>query len=381
MAHGREGPDIVMTTRYVSNSEIRAVSEHEKNRTPDGSSAIDPLRSHLNEILHGPQTQQQAVDALYASGVKKPAAQAESPFVQIVLSASPEFFRADNQGPGEWDQSKLQEWRDSTMRWLREEYGDDLAHASLHLDEDTPHIHVLIVPTYTKKPRVPGRRKQGETQDEFEARKRAAQNGETIRTVGRSSNEYWKGNYVRRIARQSYHKAMEPLGLGYGRDFVGEGEASPERKATAQHVREQAQANKEDRAKIDADRVLLDAERASFREEKGKYREASRAEIEKIKAAWVRVEGAEQRNDVIRRDLDQLGDKIDKREELLTQVLQRVKRVIRAVADIVGLPLPKTLNDAVTRLEEGVEVYRESMSTPTDPFSKEGDDSPGFDPS
>lgn len=48
MAHGRTGPDLVMNTRYVGASAIRAVSEHERRRTPDGSSDIDLARSHMN---------------------------------------------------------------------------------------------------------------------------------------------------------------------------------------------------------------------------------------------------------------------------------------------------------------------------------------------
>lgn len=150
MAHGRTGPDLVMNTRYVGASAIRAVSEHERRRTPDGSSDIDLARSHMNVVLHGPATQQEALDQFLASGVGEVAAQAESPYVQIVLSASPSFFRAEGQGPGQWDDAKLKQWRDASMEWLRAEYGDDLAHVSLHLDEQTPHMHVLVIPTYQK---------------------------------------------------------------------------------------------------------------------------------------------------------------------------------------------------------------------------------------
>ena len=254
MAHGRTGPDIVMNTRYAGVSEIRSVSEHEKNRTPDGASAIDPDRSELNRLLWAlgaepepgapdlrPKTQQEALEALLASGVKKPAQQSEKPFVQIVLSASPEYFRDESQEPGEWSQQKLDRWVEKTMKWLRKEYGEDLIHASLHLDEDTPHIHVLIAPTYEKKPRKPGRRKRNETEEEFEARKAAVEQAPTVRVCGRASNAYWKRAWARREARKSYHAAVEPLGIGYGRDFVGESEPSPEHVPTGTFVRQKAQ--------------------------------------------------------------------------------------------------------------------------------------------
>lgn len=252
MAHGRTGPDIVMNTRYAGPSQIRSVSVHQKKRTPDGSSAIDPARSRLNEVLEGPATQSEALDRLWAAGVKPPTAQAEKPYVQLVLSASPSFFRTDGRGAGQWDESRLKAWKAATMAWLREEYGEDLAHAALHLDEDTPHIHALVVPTYEKRPRTPGKPKRGETAEEFEARKREALEAPTVRTVGRSSNDKWRRPYARRDARRSYHAAVEGLGLGYGRDFLAEGEPSPKHKTTGQWVREQAAEVAQEKARVEA---------------------------------------------------------------------------------------------------------------------------------
>lgn len=258
MAHGREGPDIVMTIRYADAGDVDSMTSHELHRTPDGPSAIDPDRSGRNEILHGPRTQAEAVRQMKSAGVKVPTKQAEAPFVQLVISASPEFFRDDPDQRGTWNAEKLRRWKQSTMAWLKKEYGDDLAHVALHLDEDTPHMHVLVVPTYTKKPRRPGRQKKNETVEEFEARRAAAETGEPVRTMSRSSNDYWRRMWCRREARVSYWKAMEPLGLGYGKDFVGSAEESPDRKETAQWVREQAAQVKQERAELDMLKAALD---------------------------------------------------------------------------------------------------------------------------
>ncbi len=248
-----------MTIQYADQGDVEKMTSHELHRTPDGPSAIDPDRTVLNEVLHGPRTQADAVRKMKEGGVKGPTAQAETPFVQIVISASPEFFRDDPSQVGTWDKEKLRRWKQSTLDWLKKEYGDDLAHVALHLDEDTPHMHVLVVPTYTKNPRRPGRQKKNETLEEFDARRAAAETGEPVRTMSRSSNMYWKRMWVRREARVSYWKAMEPLGLGYGHDFVGSGEESPDRKETAQWVRDQAAQVKRDRAELDAREVALNA--------------------------------------------------------------------------------------------------------------------------
>lgn len=263
MAHGREEPDIVLNIRYAGASEIRAVSRHEVDRTPDGASAIDPARRDLNKVLVGPKTQHDALEALWASGVLPPAKQAETPYVQLVLSASPSFFRDAGQGRGEWNKVRLDEWTSKTLDWLKDEYGADLVHASIHLDEDTPHIHALVVPTYEKRPRKPGRPRRGETDEQFKARKRAAEDAFGVRAVGRSSCEQWSRQFARRLARKSYHKAMEPLGLGYGRDFIEDGQPSPDHLTTGQWVRQEAARVAEQRAAVAEDQAtaLADAER------------------------------------------------------------------------------------------------------------------------
>ncbi|HRC26368.1 MAG TPA: plasmid recombination protein [Alphaproteobacteria bacterium] len=267
MAHDRKGPDIVMQARYVSASEVRAVSLHSTERTADGWSAIDTSRSAQNRVLHGPATQQEALEEMWAKGVKRPAKQSETPFVQMVLSASPGYFRAPGQGPGEWDADKLAAWEAATLKWLRDEYGDDLAHVDLHLDEETPHMHVLIVPTYGKTARKPGRQKRGETPEAFAARVAAAAERPAERTAGRSSSPYWSQPFARRDARRSYHARLEAaeLGIGYGRDFIEEGEPSPQSKTTGAWVRERAALLAEQAAQIEDDRAALEHDKAKHR--------------------------------------------------------------------------------------------------------------------
>lgn len=356
MAHGRQGPDIVQNTRYASASQVRAVSEHEKNRSPDGSSAIDPARSHMNEVLVGPETQQDALDQFYKSGVKEPAAQAETPFVQMVLSASPGFFRTEGRDAGEWDPERLREWREATLEWLRSEFGPDLLHVSLHLDEDTPHMHVLIAPTYEKKPRKPGRRKKNETEEEFEARKIKVENAEPVRCVGRASNDYWSRKWCRRAARESYHASMEPLGLGYGRDFVGAGEPSPERKETGAWVREQA-------AKLKEDRAQLDVERQQLREDQ-----------QHLDQNWNKLE--------IKRD--KIIEELKQQKKELSQIRASISELLEVVRKSMRLPtgsrsgIVANLKEMLDILKPAPKLKTEKTSSPerlNDPFDNSG---PGF---
>ena len=121
---------------------------------------------------------------LYAGSVKKPAAQSERPCLRIVLSASPEYFRpSDPAAVGTWDEVRLAAWKEATMNHLKPEHGPDLIFAELHLDEDTPHIHAVVAPTYLKKSRVSGKQKSGETPEQLEERKAPARSSEGMFTM------------------------------------------------------------------------------------------------------------------------------------------------------------------------------------------------------
>lgn len=112
------------------------------------------------------------------------------PVTAILLSASPEFF---DDGKGGWDNKKLAAWTKASSAWLGKEFGEDLVHMSLHLDEKTPHIHAKVVPTYEKTT------KRGKT-----------------RQVSHNNHAAFKGpgSYYRLWDR--YAAAVAPLGIERG---------------------------------------------------------------------------------------------------------------------------------------------------------------------
>ena len=211
--------NLVFNIRPAAASDVRNLSAHELHRAPDGNSAIDPSRSHLNRVLIGPQTQSEALDALYASGVQRPTAQAEAPYVQIVIGASGDFFAHENPEVGTFSANRVEQFERKALTWLKATFGNDLLHVSLHLDETTPHLHILIAPTYEKAARTPGRKKRGETDEAFEARKQAAAERPTLRTVGRRSNALLSAPNSFHTLRQSLADHMAPLGIVYGNDL------------------------------------------------------------------------------------------------------------------------------------------------------------------
>ena len=64
---------------------------------------------------------------------------------EVVISASPEYFRPGNQGAGEWDEDRLQQWREVMEPWIERQF-PHAASVVLHLDEETPHYQIIDLP-------------------------------------------------------------------------------------------------------------------------------------------------------------------------------------------------------------------------------------------
>lgn len=65
--------------------------------------------------------------------------------VEVVLSASPEFFK-------DGDIKKRNKWAVENTKWLKKEFGEEnVVSAILHLDEKTPHLHAHVVPIAKNK--------------------------------------------------------------------------------------------------------------------------------------------------------------------------------------------------------------------------------------
>lgn len=256
---------LVFNIEAATPTMIRSLDRHCKERVPDGSSAIDPDRSKLNKVLVGNDAGVLAsLRDFYASGVKPPAKQSESPYLRFVVGASPSYFRPGApDAVGTWRQDRLNAWKDAAIGQLKAEHGDDLVYAELQLDEDTPHIHAVIAPTYVKKPRKPGRKKRGETDKDFEDRKAKALDDDGQRTVGRASHPTLsqKGSFQQ--LRKRMAQAVESLGIEYGEDRSID---APPGKSTRAWVKEQAAQIRVDQAKLAHDRAQIEHDRKAAAE-------------------------------------------------------------------------------------------------------------------
>lgn len=88
----------------------------------------------------------------------------------LLLTASPEFFKNKNN-------EQIDNWIDINIKFLKENFGDNIRYAVAHLDELTPHIHALLVPRFMDHKRnkyklsnnkyFDGRDKLSEWQDKY----------------------------------------------------------------------------------------------------------------------------------------------------------------------------------------------------------------------
>ena len=141
----------VLNIERIGLNALRAHARHELREIGD-LSHTDPDRRHLNTATGLHRDPERAVSMYLGETGAKIDKRNEKPVTRLLLSASPEYFRPGRtEQRGEFDEERLSPWVKESVAWIKKEFGEDAVHISLHLDETTPHIHAVLVPTYDKK--------------------------------------------------------------------------------------------------------------------------------------------------------------------------------------------------------------------------------------
>jgi plasmid recombination enzyme len=126
---------------------------------------VDATRTHLNrELVQFPADVTNRTEAIEhriaTANIYRKVADNQVKALRFILSGSHEdMLRLESEG-------RLGEWCDSTMQWLYSTFGkENVVAATLHADEETPHIHATIVPI------VQGERRKAKTEAENGKRK------------------------------------------------------------------------------------------------------------------------------------------------------------------------------------------------------------------
>jgi len=130
---------------------IKAVANHNERKELDEvrlkRENIDHSKSHLNRRLYGAKDtpmDELLHDNLERRNIKPGKNQVLSH--EIIISASPGYFRDDPDEKGKYDSEKMKAWAIATKDWAKKEFGKNLVCIDLHLDETTPHMHIIVTP-------------------------------------------------------------------------------------------------------------------------------------------------------------------------------------------------------------------------------------------
>lgn len=122
---------------------VAAAHNHRLSTTPQPN--INSALTHLNRYSakDGASSMVDKINARLPDKRRKDAVEA----IELIMSASPAFFDAI-----ETDREKLnghpkfRQWVKDTIDWVKKEFGQNVVDISLHMDEKTPHLHVVTMP-------------------------------------------------------------------------------------------------------------------------------------------------------------------------------------------------------------------------------------------
>jgi hypothetical protein len=127
---------------------------------------VDPNRIHLNkELIDFPDGVTNRTEAiqhrLETAGLTRQVGKNQVQVIRFMLSGTSEDMGRIQQ------EGKLDEWCKDNIDWLKKTYGaENVAAATLHMDETTPHIHASVVPIVQGERRQkPNKKKQEQTDD------------------------------------------------------------------------------------------------------------------------------------------------------------------------------------------------------------------------
>lgn len=151
---------VLRIAKITSISGLAGASAH---NTRSADAGLDHAKDHASQMGGGVQLLTGSDDAVAAwrqrcdllrinpADIRKDAVRA----IELVMSASPEWFANAS------DQDRIT-WRDRSLAWASDFVGsDNILQATIHDDEDTPHLHVLAIPARYKERRKAGRPRKG----------------------------------------------------------------------------------------------------------------------------------------------------------------------------------------------------------------------------
>ena len=156
------GNQIIRVARYTSGSINSIGREEYRHKYNHKNTSIDEARSHLNITLGNKD--RKTLYQLWKThiehyGLNYTGKKNQIAMEQIVITASPDFFKQlgwDKIVAREWDKTDIPkeicQYFNDSLKFVKEYIGkENLLSATLHFDEETPHLHVDYIPVICGK--------------------------------------------------------------------------------------------------------------------------------------------------------------------------------------------------------------------------------------
>lgn len=129
---------VINILKLKKNQEIQDIADHNLRQVP--SNNVRTSLTRLNRYLVGsPTTNTLAEMTARLSTVPKFRKDAVK-VVNLVLSASPEFFATATK-------SQITDWENATQKWVEDTFGkENIIYSVVHKDEKTPHFQICFTP-------------------------------------------------------------------------------------------------------------------------------------------------------------------------------------------------------------------------------------------
>ena len=251
--------------------------------------------------------------------------------IEIMLSASQEGM-AEIISKGLFD-----DWCYKSVRWAQETHGvENIVSAVLHMDEETPHIHVSLVPVVT-----------GESKKQRTTKKRAAKDKEKAKLTGeeppKKKRRYKKKadeNTLRlcaddvmtrrnlKLRQTEYGKAMEKFGLRRGE------EGSPARhKELADYYKEQ---HKLQETRLDEVLKELEKKDRLLKKKEAELKSKDATLRERDKDISVREKWIEKQDEQITEKRKEINDKKEELTEKNREIISKDRQIVAIDKELSG---------------------------------------------
>lgn len=217
---------IMRIASYTSGSINSIGREEYRHKYNHKNTSIDETRSHLNITLgnKGNKSLYQLWKIhIESQGLKFTSKKNQIAMEQAVITASPDFFKQfgwDKIAAREWNRSdipkEIRQYFNDSLKFIQEYMGkENILSATLHFDEETPHLHVDYVPVISgncKRKDVYLKNEQGHCirNEQGHAIRAKGSDGKTLyEYVNEPSSVNRSQFWAERGGRQSYRKMQD----------------------------------------------------------------------------------------------------------------------------------------------------------------------------